>query len=271
MLAFKVIAQPARILLFRHGQSAQNVAAAQMPLGAKALWAIHQLFGSTVSKPLLLATDRLSGRSSKSPIEDRHAPLTDLGVEQALLTGRELPALGIQPDVILTSTFFRTMLSGANINRGMVDAGGRAVPTNAFDFLIERQEGRLDGFPRAYLPVLEPEQSRLYFEYSKSGRLHLYRPPGGESMLDTYQRVTDPLLETLAKFPDQTVLIVGHGVTNMCIRSFLLQEDFVAAVNARSYRMPNLALMDFRWQADLGRWVLDPQTAERQVFTGARK
>jgi broad specificity phosphatase PhoE len=264
MLSHKLLAMPARVLLFRHGESLQNLWASTKPAGAPALRLAHGLFGSTVSKPLLLVSNRLLGRPTTLPITDCQVPLTEEGEHQAILTGLRLVELGIEPDVILTSTFYRAILSGAFANCGMVKAGGQAAPLSAHEFLVERQEGRLDGIPRSYLPILEPGEARLYFEHSESGRLHLYRPPGGESMLDVYRRVADNLPALLAQFPGQTVIIFGHGVTNMCIRAFLLQEDIVAAVNARAYRMPNLALMDFRWQPQ--RWNLIPETSGKQIF-----
>ncbi|HWI65291.1 MAG TPA: histidine phosphatase family protein [Symbiobacteriaceae bacterium] len=124
-------------------------------------------------------------------------PLTDLGFRQAEALAAWL-APRRRPDRILTSPLLRARQTAEAIS------AATGVPFRVEQRLAERSNGRLAG--------LTPQEADQQFPTQHPVPMH-HRPPGGESYLDLYRRITEfwCLLHADGSLDGQTLLLVSHG------------------------------------------------------------
>jgi broad specificity phosphatase PhoE len=87
--------------------------------------------------------------------------------------------------------------------------------------LVERHFGQLEGRPREEFRENAKKKGVSYYDY---------RPEGGESSRDVQERVMKFLNRLIEKYPEETILIVTHGVV---ITTILLD---VGKISTNEYR-----------------------------------
>lgn len=128
-------------------------------------------------------------------------PLTDIGVQQATITGQHLRAFW--PDLCLHSTYLRTRMSTETIVREMNFSDTPILIADSR--LDEKWDGIFHELSKSDIERLHPEQIHLR---KRSGYYH-YRAPGGESCPDVEIRIRSLLYDPALS--GKRILIVGHG------------------------------------------------------------
>lgn len=151
-----------------------------------------------------------------SSISDQRVDLTDLGVQQAVLTGKGLHQFGLSFDCAYHSGYVRTKSTLEHI------LGGLPISTVIENFnLRERETGYTLGMTKKeienYFPFLD-----LYFK--KNGQF-FSRPIGGESLCDLYNRIIQCLDQIFRDTQEKNVLISTHGRVIQVIR-FILEDNW---------------------------------------------
>lgn len=252
------------IYIFRHGNSRANASRDRtLPCG-NMFSVARRWLGYDAALKMVQRFDALRNKCTPFEVKDRDIPLTEIGYNQARLTGKEVAALGILPDLLLVSTYRRTRETAAGILAGIQEVTEQDFSRLVLltDIIVERKSGYTSGFPRAYFGVLFPEVDRAY----RNGNKIDFRPPGGESIYDVRFKRIPGLHDILGRISFATLFIVGHGITNTCIRSLLTGED-IYKIRLGS---PNLGVYHFI-QAD-GKdqpWVLDPKLDGSEPISSA--
>jgi probable phosphoglycerate mutase len=150
------------------------------------------------------------------------SPLNDRGREQARVAGRYL-ADAYDLDRIVASDLRRTRETTALVR----DEGGFPEPEFTRGWR-ERSFGELQGLHYERVFGEFPE-----FNGAESGTMALETTPtGGESMLDTYERVVDAWTDLLADAgPDDTVLVVTHGGPIYVLLAYVRGVDLPSALD----------------------------------------
>ena len=88
------------------------------------------------------------------------------------------------------------------------------IPVESGESLVEHELGVFTGLPKAEIAA------RGDYPTAKSGRW-LWRPQGGETYQEIYERVVAFLLGQVLAGPGQSTLLVSHAITMRMIRAFL--------------------------------------------------
>jgi broad specificity phosphatase PhoE len=161
-----------------------------------------------MTKILLIRHGHVEGIAPKRFRGHANMPLTALGLAQAQAVARRIAA-GWQPVKVYTSPLERCVATGDAI------AEACGIGTEVLDVLIDIDYGAWQGKADAEVAATEPA---LYHAWRDAPQL--VRFPGGESLQDLVARTADALRDTLARHPDDTVVLVGHDSVN---RALLLQ------------------------------------------------
>lgn len=182
---------PDLLTIVRHGQSERNVAKEQ----AKALGAVT-VWGGT--------------------LRDVDTPLTALGVQQAIQTGKFLRDLAIF-DVIFSSPYMRALQTSQHITSQL----DPAPPIIMEERVREIEFGVLDGLTHHGIKERFPDE---WARREREGK-YWYRPPGGESRPDVALRVHSFLGALTRDFRQKKVLVVCHSVVVLIFRRLLERWD----------------------------------------------
>ena len=138
------------------------------------------------------------------------AGLSALGLTQAYATGISMAEKGIQPTVLLCSPLERTRQTADEIEAGYRSVSGLSIPKVFVDCLQEINIGSRP-FVTDVLNVFPVLNKILRF-------LHI--PLQHETIADVKTRIEKQLLSELKNHAG-TVVIIGHQVSNACIKSVL--------------------------------------------------
>lgn len=169
-----------------------------------------------VTKILLIRHGHVEGIEPKRFRGRADLPLTALGLAQAQAVARRV-ASGWQPVRIYTSPLERCVATGAAI------AEACGVGTEVVDALIDIDYGAWQGKTDAEVAASE---AALYAAWHDAAEL--VRFPGGESLQDLVARAADALRDTLARHPDDTVVLVAHDSVNRALLLQLLDQPLSA-------------------------------------------
>lgn len=144
------------------------------------------------------------------------SPLTTTGQSMALEWGRLLAGWGWHR--ILTSDLGRAGDTAERINRNL------NLPITADDRLREMDWGKWTGFTVSELKASYPE------EWAEQTALEWdFRPPGGESFRDVWQRSIAVLIEAAGAWPEENILVVTHeGVIKSIVYHKTTLSDLIA-------------------------------------------
>ena len=182
---------PDLLVIVRHGQSQRNVEKERAKLAGEAT-----VWGGTV--------------------RDVDTPLTDLGVQQAIQTGKFLRSVAAF-DVIFSSPYMRTLQTSQHIAE-QLDHPSQIVIEER---VREIEFGILDGLTHHGMKERYPEE---WARREREGK-YWYRPPGGESRPDVALRVHSFLGALTRDFRQQKVLVVCHSVVVLIFRRLLERWD----------------------------------------------
>src|SRR5215469_8745777 len=178
---------PDLLVIIRHGQSQRNVEKElAKSSGAATVW------GGTV--------------------RDVDTPLTELGVQQAIQTGKFLR--GSDPfDVIFSSPYMRTL----ETSRHIAEQFNPPAPIVLEERVREIEFGVLDGLTHHGVKERYPEE----WERREREGKYWYRPPGGESRPDVALQVHSFLGTLTRDYRERSVLVVSHSVVVLVFRRLL--------------------------------------------------
>lgn len=142
--------------------------------------------------------------------------LTDRGLAQADALARRIAA-NWKPVAVFTSPLQRCVLTGAKI------AAACSVKGETREGLSDIDYGAWQMRTHDDVSAESPEAFRQWHAAPQ-----LTRFPKGESLQDVMARSSDVLREALLRFPDQTVVLVGHDSVNRVLLLQLLDMPVAA-------------------------------------------
>lgn len=140
-------------------------------------------------------------------------PLTELGHQQAIETGKKIVEEGIQADEILYSPLSRA----AETARHISEITG--IPARMEPRLIEQNFGKWES------------TARDGKEFKKAKEDFCCRYDGGESMLHMAQRIYDLLDDVKAESDEKTYILVAHNGIARVVQSYFYEmtnEEYAA-------------------------------------------
>ena len=145
------------------------------------------------------------------------SPLTELGHQQAIATGRAIVEQHIQADEILYSPLVRARDTALHISEVT------GIPAREEPRLKEQNFGKWEGTPR----------DGLDFKEDKKNFCNSY--DGGESMMRMAQRIYN-LLDVLKAEPDKTYILVAHNGIARIVQSYFtdMTNDEFSAFGVRN-------------------------------------
>ena len=151
-----------------------------------------------------------------SSLRDVDTPLTPLGIQQAISTGKFLRDKAVF-DVIFASPYMRTMQTAQHIAEQL----GRVPEIMMEERVREIEFGILDGLTHQGIKERYPDE---WARREREGK-YWYRPPGGESRPDVALRVHSFLGALTRDFRQKKVLVVCHSVVVLIFRRLLERWD----------------------------------------------
>ena len=134
----------------------------------------------------------------------RDPGLTTKGINEAHAAGKALKEQNLSFDLLFTSDLIRAQLTGEIILEEMQQSNVTIVKDKS---LNERAYGDLTG--------MDKDQARIKFGKDQVQiwrRSYDIRPPGGESLKDTYDRVIPFFKNTIEpKLSSKNILVAAHG------------------------------------------------------------
>ena len=215
---------PDHLVIVRHGQSERNVAKDRAREEHKLeAWSDH--------------------------LRDVDTPLTALGVDQAVATGRFLREK-FNFDMVFTSPYLRTIQTSKQIVTQMAVA-----PSIMYEERIREIEfGVLDGLTRDGIQKFYP----LEFTRKEREGKYWYRPPGGESRPDVALRVHSFLGTLTREYRRKSVLVVCHSVVVLIFRRLLERWDEAQYMKVDSEDdVLNCSITAYRYDAEKHKLMLD--------------
>lgn len=140
-------------------------------------------------------------------------PLTELGHQQAIETGKKIVGEGIQADEILYSPLSRA----AETARHIFEITG--IPARMEPRLVEQNFGKWESTARDGL------------EFKKAKEDFCCRYDGGESMLHLAQRIYNLLDDVKAESDEKTYILVAHNGIARVVQSYFYEmtnEEYAA-------------------------------------------
>lgn len=214
---------PNSLTLVRHGQSEYNILRAKKsndPDYQAFLEAFHR--GSTSNETRALA--QVVRNKFSLGVNDYDTPLTDEGIRQAKMTGKNLRREVPWPNIIFASPYFRTKETLLHILSEWPELRNKVV----YDDRIREQE---HGLALLYndsrvFQTFHPEQ-RAFRELMGP---YWYQYPQGESVSQVRDRIRSFADMLIRECGGKDVLVVTHHLTILSIRANLERltpEDFI--------------------------------------------
>lgn len=141
------------------------------------------------------------------------SPLTSLGHQQAIETGKKILAQGIHADEILYSPLVRAADTARHISQIT------GIPARVEPRLMEQNFGKWDSTPRDGA------------EFRKAKEQFICSFEGGETMLRLAQRIYNLLDELKTQSQEKTYLLVAHNGISRVVQSYfheMTNEEYAA-------------------------------------------
>ncbi|HEY6967682.1 MAG TPA: histidine phosphatase family protein [Candidatus Angelobacter sp.] len=215
---------PELLVIVRHGQSERNVAKEQAKASGNAM-----VWGSS--------------------LRDVDTPLTPLGIQQAISTGKFLRDKATF-DVIFSSPYMRTMQTAQHIAEQL----GRVPEIIMEERVREIEFGILDGLTHQGIKERYPDE---WARREREGK-YWYRAPGGESRPDVALRVHSFLGALTRDFRQKKVLVVCHSVVVLIFRRLLERWDESKYLEVdKEDDVLNCGITTYRYDRDSNKLQLD--------------
>ena len=215
---------PELLVIVRHGQSERNIAKEQAKASGNAM-----IWGSS--------------------LRDVDTPLTPLGIQQAISTGKFLRDKAVF-DVIFSSPYMRTMQTAQHIAEQL----GRVPEIMMEERVRAIAFGLLDGLTHQGIKERYPDE---WARREREGK-YWYRPPGGESRPDVALRVHSFLGALTRDFRQKKVLVVCHSVVVLIFRRLLERWDESKYLEVdKEDDVLNCGITTYRYDHEANRLQLD--------------
>lgn len=154
-------------------------------------------------------------------------PLTDDGKAEACAIAMMVQHARIEPNVIFTSAMKRTR----DTARIIVQVLGASIPIVSNPALNERDYGKLTGMNKNQAAVQFGAEQVLAWR-----RSYQKRPPDGESLSDTRQRVVAYFNQAIAPRlrNGENVVVVGHG---NCLRALAMELEGLSPQGVETFEI----------------------------------
>lgn len=217
---------PNNIVLIRHGQTPLNIAKNTRKNKSEKIW--------------WLETDT----------RDMDMSLTELGMAQAEITGKNLCSNNPKFDIIYSSPYNRTKQTTSIILNEL----DYSVPVKMEERIREKEFGVVDRLTKKGIELLYPREAERKEHLGK----YYYRPPGGENYPDVNLRVHSFLGTLIRDRPRQNVLVVCHGVIIYSFRKLLerFEEGDVLRIDEVEGEVKNCGVTTYAFDKSKKRLVL---------------
>lgn len=168
-------------------------------------------------------------------------PLSDKGILQAQALADKVAGKGITR--ILVSPLQRAQVTAQYANTHL------QVPMETEPLLMEQCFGEFEG------------TSRTRSEYLETKRNITCRFPGGESILDLTARIYRLLDQLPARYPDDTLLLVCHGVVSRVVHTYFTD---LPIDQFGDYKLDNCGLQKYDYKDK-------PQILPAEYYAGLSK
>lgn len=202
-------------------------------------------------------------QKTRLTMSDYNTPLTGVGAEQAIQTGKELSKLIALPDIIYVSPYLRTRQTLQGITEGWPAlASVWIVPEER----IREQEhgvGTVFNDWRIYF-TFNPLQGLLYKLEGDYGYRHL----NGESKADVRDRVRSFLATLIREDSGRNVLMISHHLTLLSLRANLERWDREQFIEVDEIEKPiNCGVTIYKGNPNKGRggW-LELETYNKKLY-----
>jgi broad specificity phosphatase PhoE len=204
---------PASIVLIRHGESAYNELKIKKDTDPEYVEFKTALRSDPYAAHTRAMAEELFARYP-TPYSDSQMPLTEMGGQQARLTGEALSRQIDAPDVIFVSPYLRTQQTLSS----MTQAWGKLERAKIVveDRIREKEHGlaTLYGDWRFFY-AFHPEQRRL----NRLMGEYWYQYPQGESVSHVRDRIRSVTATLIREYAGQHVMFVTHHLTILSIRA----------------------------------------------------
>jgi probable phosphoglycerate mutase len=161
-------------------------------------------------------------RSIVQGIPDHEIPLTELGHQQALVTGPALRERYGPPDYLYHSGYERTRQTAEGILQAFTPEERAGIQVRKNHFLRERDPG--------FTYDMTEEEAKRHFPYLagywKTHGKFMSKPPGGQSLVEKTSECYLFNGMVFRKHAGRTVYVVTHGGTLRCMRFLLEHWDY---------------------------------------------
>jgi broad specificity phosphatase PhoE len=159
-------------------------------------------------------------RQRYNEVADTHIPLVPQGFKQAKEVGLWLETMGLTPEnaFIVCSPMLRTRQTMGEAIKSSPSLAKLAI---VYDWNVREQEGGEHIALYPYHMDEIPSQQRELFHAAGSGRT-FWRPPNGESFLDTHARAKQWLKEQWESYdwsPEMTRVVFTHGAFHRALQA----------------------------------------------------
>lgn len=167
------------------------------------------------------------------------SPLTDIGMEQAVILGEYMAEKNIEIDEIFSSPL------------------GRAKNTAELIFpqreiiLDERiQEMGFGSWEGKNILEIQKHEELNYHNFFHNANLYKNETHGGESFVEVEKRVESFLNELISEYKDKTLLIVSHGLLLKVLLMYIKKENLQNFWKSEVLNNTSLSLINYndKWE-----------------------
>jgi probable phosphoglycerate mutase len=176
----------------------------------------------------LIITRHAETKENKAGIMQGHLPgrLSAVGKRQANKIAQKLKKTKI--DLIFSSDLDRAADTTATIARSHPK-----TPVKLVKDLRQRHFGELQG------------KKKNDFDWcSAEYRARYLRPKGGESMQSLYQRIKKFFNKIIIKYPEKTILIVGHNAVSRALVAVITGLGHKDIINLKDHHCAGISIFD---------------------------
>lgn len=185
-------------------------------------------------------------------VPDHLSPLTPLGREQARLAGQNLVAL-LPFDIVFDTPLLRTVETADRVMAQWPEPHRTGTPRETRYELRERNSGWCYAVPKDLVKAYFP----IYSEAEQGVGDPFLALPGGETILDVWDRAHAFWVSARAKRAGERILVVAHARVIQCLVGILERMPFreFCAMIDRGETLPNCGILRYVYDQKVRRYV----------------
>ena len=130
-------------------------------------------------------------------------------------------------DIILSSPLQRTMSTAIKLSKL------KDIECIKYDFLKERKLGKFESHNLQQIREKCPKEAEIFEKKNIN-----YVPPGGESQLQFYKRVTEGFEKIFEEYKNRNIIIFTHGGVIHCLYHYINQSE-ITQIGECKITIPN--------------------------------